>query len=318
MLKNKKILSCVIIGSGPAGYSAALYSARAELKPILYTGIKPGGQLINSLCVENYPGYPEGINGYDLMEKLKKQAIKFGTKVKYNSVVKIEFSKEKIPVHTLLLNNKKIIKTYGIIIATGSYPKYLGLKNEKKFLGKGVSVCATCDGFFYRKKIAAIVGGGNTALEEAIYLSKICKKVYLIIRGNNLKASKIHQKFIKKIKNIKIFFNYEVKDLIGDEKNFLKKIKLINNKTKKKKILYLNVLFIAIGYSPNTEIFIGKIALNKKNYIITDKKNMCTNIPGVFAAGDVQDYIYRQAITSAGTGCMAALDLEKYLSNIIK
>lgn len=310
MLKN--INNCIIIGSGPAGYTAGIYASRAELKPILYTGSNHGGQINTTTLVENYPGFHKGIMGPDLIKYFKKQAERFGTIIKFNNVVKVNLTNIIGGVHKIYLNNKNIIKTYGVIVATGALPKYLGLRNELRLRGYGVSNCAVCDGFFYKKKRVVIVGGGDSSIESVIYLSKICEKIYLVVRKNNLKASKIMQKRIFKIKNLEILFNHEIQDVIGDK--VVSGIKLINNKTQCENTINVSGIFITIGNIPNTKIFENQLNLDEKGYIITKKINTKTNIPGVFACGDVQDHIYRQAITSAGTGCMAALDLEKYLS----
>ncbi|WGH27685.1 MAG: thioredoxin-disulfide reductase [Candidatus Shikimatogenerans bostrichidophilus] len=306
-----RILDCVIIGSGPAGYSAAIYLARSNIRHIIYTGDLNGGQLINTTIVENYPGFSKGILGIKLMDEMYKQAIKFGTIVKYNKILKVFFNKKKKKNHILYINNKKKILTKSVIIATGSLPKSLKIKSEKKFLGKGISYCAICDGLIFKNKIVAVIGGGNKALEESIFLSKICKKIYLIVRKNKFKASKSLQNKIYKIKNIKIFFKKKIQKFLGKKK--LKYIILKNIKNNKINIIKISGVFIAIGYYPNTKIFKKKVKMDNEGYIITKKKTTKTNKPGIFAAGDVQDKIYKQAITSAGSGCMAALDVEKYL-----
>ncbi|AWU44628.1 thioredoxin-disulfide reductase [Blattabacterium punctulatus] len=308
---SKKIMNCVIIGSGPAGYSAAIYAARADLNPILFLGFQPGGQLTVTTDVDNYPGFPIGISGNELMENCKKQALRFNTLIIHKTITEVYLSNQKGGVHFINIENKENIESKGIIIATGSRPKFLGLDKEKKFIGLGVSFCATCDGYFHKGKDVAVVGGGDTALEEASYLSKICKNVYLFVRKNYFRASKALQNRILKKKNINIFFCYQVIEIIGDR--FLEGIKIMNNKDKNTKILFISGLFISIGHTPNTELFKNKLNLDKNGYIIVERGGTSTNKPGVFAAGDVQDPIYRQAITSAGTGCMAALDLERYL-----
>ncbi|AWU44089.1 thioredoxin-disulfide reductase [Blattabacterium punctulatus] len=308
---SKKIMNCVIIGSGPAGYSAAIYAARADLHPTLFLGFQPGGQLTVTTEVDNYPGFPIGISGNELMENCKKQALRFNTIIIHKTITEVYLSNQKGGVHFINVENKENIESKGIIIATGSRPKFLGLDKEKKFIGLGVSFCATCDGYFHKGKDVAVVGGGDTALEEASYLSKICKNVYLFVRKNYLKASKALQNRIFKKKNINIFFCYQVIEIIGDR--FLEGIKIMNNKDKNTKILFISGLFISIGHTPNTELFKNQINLDKNGYIIVERGGTSTNKPGVFAAGDVRDPIYRQAITSAGTGCMAALDLERYL-----
>ncbi|WP_185852125.1 thioredoxin-disulfide reductase [Blattabacterium cuenoti] len=312
MFFKKETQNCVIIGSGPAGYSAAIYAARANMNPILFTGVQPGGQLTTTTDVDNYLGFPEGVNGNDLMNNCKKQAERFNTKIINQSVNHVVLSNIKGGTHRIFLDGKKCIESRGVIVATGSTPKFVGINKEKKFIGLGVSFCATCDGFFHKEKNVAVVGGGDTALEEANYLAKICKKVYLIVRKNYFKASKILQYRILRKKNIKVFFCSNVTEIIGD--NFLEGIKIFNQKTETSKNILISGLFIAIGHVPNTEIFKNELDLDEKGYIVVQKGKTITSKPGVFAAGDVQDPDYRQAITSAGTGCMAALDLEKYLS----
>lgn len=300
------IYDCIIIGSGPAGYTAAIYLARYNIKHLLFTGDIPGGQLVTTTIVENYPGYYKGILGIDLMNAMYKQALKFGSLIKYDTILKVKFNNNKHILYTE--NNNKII-TKTIIIATGSLPKKLNIKSENKFIGFGISYCATCDGLIYKNKIVAVIGGGDTALEESIYLSKICKKIYLIVRKNKFKGSIYLQKKIYKIKNIKILFNSKILKFIGEKK--LKYIKILNNNIIKCK--RISGVFIAIGYFPNTLIFKKKINIDNNGYIITYNKSTKTNIPGIFAAGDVQDNKYKQAITSAGYGCMAALDVQEYL-----
>ncbi|WP_185851552.1 thioredoxin-disulfide reductase [Blattabacterium cuenoti] len=307
----KKIVDCVIIGSGPAGYSAAIYAARADLNPIIFSGFQPGGQLTSTTNVDNYPGFPLGVSGKVLMENCKKQAERFNAVIIHKSVSEVHFSHQKGEIHRIDLESKESIESKGIIIATGSRPKFLGIEKEKKLTGLGISFCATCDGFFHKGKNVAVVGGGDTALEEANYLSNICKNVYLLVRKNYFRASKALQNSILNKKNINILFGHRIIEIIGN--HFLEGIKIINNNNQTSKIV-LSGLFIAIGHSPNTDIFKKKLDLDKKGYILVEKGSTRTNKPGVFAAGDVQDPIYRQAITSAGSGCMAALDLEKYLN----
>lgn len=313
MLKNI-VYNCVIIGAGPAGYSAAIYAGRADLKPILYTGIEPGGQLITTTEVENYPGYPNGVTGFQLMACFKKQAERFNTIIKEQCIIKVDLFKEIGSIHLLYTETGEKIQTKGVIIATGATAKCLGLKSEKRLRGNGVSTCATCDGFFYRRKVVAVVGGGDTALEESIYLSRICKKVHLIVRKGKLRASKMMQHRANNILNLKIHFYHEVKEVLGKE--FVEGILILNKETFKERILFIEGLFVAIGHQPNTSIFKDQIQLDKNGYILTEKGGTHTNLPGIFAAGDVQDSIYRQAITSAGSGCMAALDLDRYIYNL--
>lgn len=318
-VKKEKIKNCIIIGSGPAGYSAAIYASRADLNPVLYTGLDVGGQLINTTYIENYPGFPNKITGKELMENFKKQAESFNAKIIFKYVKKVVLSNLKNSdtgkdIHYIHLNDNTIIKTIGLIIATGSYPKYLGLKNEKKLIGYGISFCAICDGFFYKKKDIAIVGGGDTALEEANYLAKICNKVYLLVRSNSFKASKIMQKRILTTKNIIILYNHKIIKIVGEKK--LEHIIILDILNNNKKILNIHGLFIAIGHYPNTKLFNKQLNLDNNGYIITYNNNTSTNKPGVFASGEVVDSRYRQAITSASMGCMAAIDLERYLNNL--
>ncbi|WP_185860694.1 thioredoxin-disulfide reductase [Blattabacterium cuenoti] len=312
MLFKKKIQDCIIIGSGPAGYSSAVYAARADMNPILFTGSQPGGQLTTTTSVDNYLGFYEGVNGNDLMNNCKKQAERFNTKIINQSVIHVILSNKKGGIHRVFLDKKKYLESRGLIVATGSRPKFLGINKEKKFMGLGISSCATCDGFFHKEKNVAVIGGGDTALEEANYLAKICQKVYIIVRKGYFKASKALQERILKKNNIDILFYSNVTEIIGY--NFLEGIKIFNQKNKMNRTILISGLFLAIGHVPNTEIFKSKLDLDERGYIIVQKGETRTSKPGVFAAGDVQDPIYRQAITSAGTGCMAALDLEKYLS----
>ena len=311
-----KIYNCIIIGAGPAGYSAAIYAGRADLKPILYTGTEPGGQLTYTTSVENYPGYPKGVTGFQLMVNLKKQAEQFNTIIKEQCIIKVDLLKEIGAIHSLYSETGEKVQTKGVIIATGATAKFLDLESEKRLIGNGVSTCATCDGFFYRGKVVAVVGGGDTAIEESIYLSRLCKKVYIIVRKGKLRANKALQHRANKVLNIEIHFYQEVKEVLG--KDFVKGIIILNKETSKERILSIEGLFIAIGHKPNTSIFKNKIQLDENGYILTRKCGTHTNLPGVFAAGDVQDKIYRQAITSAGSGCMAAIDLDRYLDNLTK
>ena len=307
-------MDTLIIGSGPAGYTAAIYAARADLKPVIYTGLEPGGQLTTTTDVDNFPGYPKGIDGPKMMDELKKQAERFGTEVKIDFISKVEFSKNKGSLHKVFSQDGTEIEAKTIIICTGASAKYLGLPSEQKLIGGGVSACAVCDGFFYKNQEVAVVGGGDTAVEEATYLAKICSKVTMIVRKDHLRASKAMQNRITKYPNISILYNHEVEEVIGD--NVVVGIKTINNLTKETSEIKITGLFLAIGHTPNTEIFKGQINMDESGYIITEPKSTITNIPGVFAAGDVQDKEYRQAVTAAGTGCMAALDAERYLQEI--
>ena len=305
-------MDTLIIGSGPAGYTAAIYAARADLKPVIYTGLEPGGQLTTTTDVDNFPGYPKGIDGPKMMDELKEQAERFGTEVKIDFISKVEFSKNKGSLHKVFSQDGTEIEAKTIIICTGASAKYLGLPSEQKLIGGGVSACAVCDGFFYKNQEVAVIGGGDTAVEEATYLAKICSKVTMIVRKDHLRASKAMQNRITKYPNISILYNHEVEEVIGD--NLVVGIKTINNLTKETSEIKITGLFLAIGHTPNTEIFKGQINMDESGYIITEPKSTITNIPGVFAAGDVADKVYRQAITSAGFGCMAALDAEKFLS----
>ena len=307
-------MDTLIIGSGPAGYTAAIYAARADLKPVIYTGLEPGGQLTTTTDVDNFPGYPKGIDGPKMMDELKEQAERFGTEVKIDFISKVEFSKNKGSLHKVFSQDGTEIEAKTIIICTGASAKYLGLPSEQKLIGGGVSACAVCDGFFYKNQEVAVVGGGDTAVEEATYLAKICSKVTMIVRKDHLRASKAMQNRITKYPNISILYNHEVEEVIGD--NVVVGIKTINNLTKETSEIKITGLFLAIGHTPNTEIFKGQINMDESGYIITEPKSTITNIPGVFAAGDVQDKEYRQAVTAAGTGCMAALDDERYLQEI--
>lgn len=310
----ENILDCVIIGSGPSGYTAAIYAARADLKPELYTGLEPGGQLTTTTEVDNFPGYPNGITGPEMMMDLQKQAERFETKVHYEMITKVEFSKEIGGVHKLWAGEKEILaKT--VIISTGATAKYLGLDDEKKYSGGGVSACATCDGFFYRGKDVIVVGAGDTAAEEATYLANICKKVTMLVRKDYMRASKAMIHRVENTPNIEVKYNHELIAIEG-ENNLVEKAVVINNQTQETSKIDVHGIFIAIGHKPNTEIFNGQITLDENGYIVTEKGSSRTNLPGVFAAGDVQDHIYRQAITAAGSGCMAAIDAERYLSEL--
>ena len=311
---ENNILDCVIVGSGPSGYTAAIYAARADLKPELYTGLEPGGQLTTTTEVENFPGYPNGITGPEMMMDLQKQAERFETKVHYEMITKVEFSKEVGGVHKLWAGEKEILaKT--VIISTGATAKYLGLEDEKKYSGGGVSACATCDGFFYRGKDVIVVGAGDTAAEEATYLSKLCNKVTMLVRKDHFRASKAMIHKVNNTPNIEVKFNHELIAIEG-ENSLVERAVVINNQTQETSKIDVHGIFIAIGHKPNTDVFAGQITLDENGYIITEGKSSKTNLPGVFAAGDVQDHIYRQAITAAGSGCMAAIDADRYLSEL--
>ena len=307
-------MNTIIIGSGPAGYTAAIYAARADLNPIIYTGLEPGGQLTTTTEVDNFPGYPNGVDGPTMMNELKEQAERFGTKVEIDFISKVDFSKERGGIHKLYTQNGDEIRSKTVIISTGASAKYLGLPSEKRLIGGGVSACAVCDGFFYKNQDVAIVGGGDTAIEEATYLAKICSKVTMLVRKDHFRASKAMQNRLANFDNIEVLFNHEIEEVIGD--SVVEGIKIKNNLNSEVSILKITGLFIAIGHSPNTDIFKGLVEMDDGGYIITDKASTKTNIHGVFAAGDVQDKDYRQAITAAGTGCMAALDAERYLQEV--
>ena len=307
-------MNTIIIGSGPAGYTAAIYAARADLNPVIYTGLEPGGQLTTTTEVDNFPGYPNGVDGPTMMNELKEQAERFGTKVKIDFISKVDFSKEKGGTHKLYTQNGDEIKSKTVIISTGASAKYLGLPSEKRLIGGGVSACAVCDGFFYKNQDVAIVGGGDTAIEEATYLAKICSKVSMLVRKDHFRASKAMQNRLANFDNIEVLFNHEIEEVIGE--TVVEGIKIKNNLNSEESVLKITGLFIAIGHTPNTDIFKGLVEMDDSGYIITDKTSTKTNIHGVFAAGDVQDKDYRQAVTAAGTGCMAALDAERYLQEV--
>tara|TARA_B100000963_G_C22529528_1_gene626941 strand:- start:90 stop:1022 length:933 start_codon:yes stop_codon:yes gene_type:complete len=307
-------VKCLIIGSGPAGYTAAIYAARADLNPVVYTGMEPGGQLTTTTDVDNFPGYPNGIEGPTMMQELQKQAERFGTEVRIGHVTRVELNSEKGKMHTVTIDENKTISAKTIIISTGASAKYLGLPSEQRLIGGGVSACAVCDGFFYKSQEVAIVGGGDTAAEEATYLANICSKVTMIIRRDEMRASKAMQHRVNSTKNIEILYESEVAEVIGEK--VVEAVKVLNNKTKSTSKILVSGLFIAIGHKPNTDIFRGQIKMDDLGYIITKGKTTKTNKPGVFASGDVQDKEYRQAVTAAGTGCMAALDAERYLGTL--
>ena len=311
---ENNILDCVIVGSVPSGFTAAIYAARADLKPELYTGMQPGGQLTTTTDIDNFPGYPNGVEGPEMMVDLQKQAERFDTKIHYEMISKVEFSREKGGIHKLWAGEKEILaKT--VIVSTGATAKYLGLEDEKKYAGGGVSACATCDGFFYKGKEVIVVGAGDTAAEEAIYLANICSKVTMLVRKDHFRASKAMVHRLEKISNIEVKFNHELIGIKG-ENGLVERAVVINNQSQQTSEIPVHGIFIAIGHKPNTEIFQGQIDLDENGYIITEGKSSKTNLPGVFAAGDVQDSSYRQAITAAGSGCMAAIDAERYLSDL--
>jgi thioredoxin reductase (NADPH) len=307
-LQMEKV-KCLIIGSGPAGYTAAIYAARADLKPVLYTGLQMGGQLTTTTEVENFPGYPKGITGPAMMVDLQNQAERFGTEVRFGIIEKVDFSKRPFILTT---DEGKEIEAETVIIATGATAKYIGLESEKKFNGYGVSACATCDGFFYKGQDVAVVGGGDTACEEAAYLANLCKKVYLIHRRDEFRASKAMQHKVHNTANIELVLNHTPEEIVGDQTvNGIIVKNVQNGETKK---LEVTGVFIAIGHKPNTDFLGGQIELDEQGYIKTKPGTSETNIAGVFAAGDVQDHVYRQAVTAAGSGCMAAITAERFLS----
>ena len=309
-----QVLKTLIIGSGPAGYTAAIYAARADLEPVVYTGMEPGGQLTTTTEVDNFPGYPEGVDGPTMMIHLQKQAERFGTKVNNGFISKVEFSKNRGGIHKAFTEDGTEINTKTIIISTGASAKYLGIASEQRLRGGGVSACAVCDGFFFKGQEVAIVGGGDTAAEEATYLAKICSKVTMLVRKNKMRASKAMQHRVLKTANIDLRYNSEIEEVLGDQ--VVEGVRIKNNQTNVKEEISVSGLFIAIGHKPNTDLFRGQIEMDELGYLITKNKTTHTNIPGVFASGDVQDKEYRQAVTAAGTGCMAALDAERYLQSV--
>ncbi len=301
-------VSCLIIGSGPAGYSAAIYAARANLKPVMYQGIQPGGQLTITTEVENYPGYPEGIQGPEMMVDFEKQAARMGTDIRYGMATAVDFSKRPLQVQ---VDEEKWIEADSVIISTGASAKWLGIESEQRLNGYGVSACAVCDGFFFKGKDVAIVGAGDTAAEEALYLSKLCTNVHMIVRKHEMRASKIMQDRVLRTGNIIVHWNSETDEVLGDKK--VEAVRIFNNQTNEKTEIPVSAFFVAIGHEPNSGIFKTWLDMDETGYIKTLPGTSKTNIEGVFASGDVQDKIYRQAVTAAGSGCMAALDAERYL-----
>ncbi|MBC7567633.1 MAG: thioredoxin-disulfide reductase [Pedobacter sp.] len=301
---------CLIIGSGPAGYTAAIYAARADLKPVMYTGMEPGGQLTQTTDVDNFPGYPSGIMGPEMMEDFRKQAERFGTDIRFGYVSSVDFSS--LP-HKVVVDEIKTITADTVIISTGATAKWLGLPSEQKYNGFGVSACAVCDGFFFRGQDVAIVGAGDTAAEEATYLAKLCKKVYMLVRRDEFRASKAMVHRVLNTPNIEVVYHTETKEILGNGKN-VTAIRVLNNKTGAESDIPVEGFFVAIGHKPNTDIFKGWLDMDETGYLKTIPGSTKTNVEGVFASGDVQDHYYRQAITAAGSGCMAALDAERYLA----
>ena len=302
-------VNVLILGSGPAGYTAAIYAARAGLKPVLYQGAQPGGQLTITNDVENYPGYPDGINGPQMMMDFQKQAERFGTDIRYGMATSVDFKTHPFKV---IIDEKDEIFAKSVIISTGASAKWLGLESEQRLNGKGVSACAVCDGFFYRGQEVVVVGGGDTAAEEATYLAKLCSKVHLLVRRDEMRASNIMQKRVLNAKNLEVHWHTEALEILG--KDEVEGVRVINNQTKEERVIKAQGFFVAIGHKPNTDIFKGVLDLDENGYIITKPGSTYTNIEGIFASGDAQDHVYRQAVTAAGTGCMAALDAERWLA----
>jgi thioredoxin reductase (NADPH) len=314
IMRLMEVLKTLIIGSGPAGYTAAIYAARADLKPVLYTGMEPGGQLTTTTEVDNFPGYPEGVDGPTMMVQLQQQAERFGTEVRVEMIEKVVLSKTEGGVHKAFTTSGTELQAKTIIISTGATAKYLGLPSEQRLRGGGVSACAVCDGFFYKGQEVAIVGGGDTAAEEATYLANICTKVTMLVRKGEMRASKAMQHRVNNTPNIDLRYNSEIDEVLGDQ--VVEGIRIKNNQTQETEEILITGLFIAIGHKPNTKLFKGQLDMDDSGYLITKGKSTKTNLPGVFASGDVQDKEYRQAVTAAGTGCMAALDAERYLQHI--
>jgi len=310
MSQDTEHVQCLIIGSGPAGYTAAIYAARADLKPIMYTGMQAGGQLTQTTDVENFPGYPQGIMGPEMMEDFRKQAERFGTDIRFGYISSVDFSSTP---HKVVVDEIKTITADTVIIATGATAKWLGLPSEQQYNGFGVSACAVCDGFFFKGQDVAIVGAGDTAAEEATYLAKLCKKVHLLVRRDEFRASKAMVNRVLSTPNIEVHYNTETKEILGNGKN-VTAVKVINNKTGNESDIAVEGFFVAIGHKPNTDIFKGQLDMDETGYLLTKPGSTLTNIEGVFACGDVQDMYYRQAVTAAGSGCMAALDAERYLA----
>jgi thioredoxin reductase (NADPH) len=306
---TRETTKCLIIGSGPAGFTAAIYAARAGLNPILYQGSQPGGQLTITSEVENYPGYPNGVQGPEMMMDFQRQAERFGTQVRSGLATKVDFS---VYPHRVTIDDAHIIEAYTVIISTGASAKWLGLPAEQRLNSRGVSACAVCDGYFYRSKDVAVVGGGDTAAEEATYLSKLCRKVYLLVRRGEMRASKIMQERVLNTPNIEVLWHTETVDILGE--NEVEAVRIRNLQTGEERDIAIQGFFVAIGHRPNTDIFRGFIEMDANGYIKTKPGSTHTNVEGVFAAGDAQDHVYRQAVTAAGTGCMAALDAERFLA----
>lgn len=311
MTEEIEHIKCLIIGSGPAGYTAAIYAARADMHPVMYQGLQPGGQLTITTDVENYPGYPDGIQGPEMMVDFQKQAERFGTDVRFGMVTEVDFSGEK---HTVTIDGKKKVTADSVIISTGASAKWLGLESEKRLNGFGVSACAVCDGFFYKGQEVAIVGAGDTAAEEASYLAKLCTKVTMLVRRDEMRASKAMQHRVMNMPNIEILWNTETEEILGE--NAVEGVRVRNTLTGETKDIPVTGFFVAIGHKPNTDIFKGQLDMDEVGYLKVQPGSTKTKVPGVFASGDAADKIYRQAVTAAGTGCMAALDAERYLADM--
>ncbi|WP_372974322.1 thioredoxin-disulfide reductase [Muriicola sp.] len=314
MAESIERIKTLILGSGPAGYTAAIYAARADLKPVIYTGMEPGGQLTTTTEVDNFPGYPEGIDGPTMMVQLQQQAERFGTEVRIGMATAVDFSDQVGGIHKVTIDDSKVVEAETVIIATGASAKYLNIPSEQRLRGGGVSACAVCDGFFYKGQEVAIVGGGDTAAEEASYLANICKKVTMLVRKGEMRASKAMQHRVNSLPNIDIRYFTEVDEILGDQ--VVEGLRMVNNQTGEKEEIPITGFFVAIGHKPNTDIFKGQLEMDNTGYLITKGKSTKTSKPGVFASGDVQDKEYRQAVTAAGTGCMAALDAERYLASV--
>jgi thioredoxin reductase (NADPH) len=310
-MSNQEHAHCLIIGSGPAGYTAAIYAARAGLKPILYEGLQPGGQLTITTDVENYPGYPDGVQGPQMMDDFRKQAVRMGADCRYGIVTEVDFNTTPKKV---VVDQQNVLTADAVIIATGASAKWLGLPSEQRLNGFGVSACAVCDGFFFRGQDVALVGGGDTAAEEATYLAKLCRKVYMVVRRDALRASKAMQERVLRTPNIEVLWNHETLEILGEQT--VSGVKLRNNLDQSERTIEIQGFFVAIGHQPNTALFSSYLTLDETGYIVTIPGSSRTNIPGVFAAGDAQDKIYRQAVTAAGSGCMAALDAERWLAEM--
>ena len=310
MSQQTEHVQCLIIGSGPAGYTAAIYAARADLKPVMYTGMVPGGQLTQTTDVDNFPGYPNGVMGPEMMEDMRRQAERFGTDIRFGYVTSVDFLT--VP-HKVVIDESQTILADSVIIATGATAKWLGLESEQKYNGFGVSACAVCDGFFFKGQDVAIVGAGDTAAEEATYLAKLCRTVHMLVRREEFRASKAMQHRVLNTPNIIIHYNSETEEIIGDGKN-VTAVRILNNKTGLQHDIAITGFFVAIGHNPNTDIFKGFLDMDDTGYLITRPDSTKTNVEGVFACGDAQDKIFRQAVTAAGTGCMAALEAERYLA----